>query len=375
MRHTSNLTPSETVAEVLHDKGRRVLRQRCVNHKNATPTPVIAACSYVRVNNKERVAASTLGGHDSLVCRSHEGCDVGGRIERPAVDDVTLPPARRRLARRVRPTLLALPMLSLLFLTGCSQQLVAQIKRLGFSPPASDRSPYILNLWIGAWIAAFAVGFIMWGLILWASKRYQTKHAKMPRQNRYNLPMEIFYTVAPFIIIAVLFYYTVLAQNAVQKKVADPQVTIDVVGQKWSWTFNYKAANNPAVGQDVWEAGTINKTPDLYLPVGKLIQFNLSSPDVIHSFWVPSFYEKLDVIPGRHNSLQMTPTAQGVFAGKCAELCGTYHSAMLFNVHVVSENDYNTYLKSLVAKGQIGEAKGPALANSPVRTGSEEGTR
>ena len=160
-----------------------------------------------------------------------------------------------------------------------------------------------------------------------------------------------------------------------RRKVADPEVTIDVVGQKWSWTFNYKDADNPAVGQDVWEAGTINKTPDLYLPAGKLIQFNLSSPDVIHSFWVPSFYEKLDVIPGRHNSLQLTPTAEGVFPGKCAELCGTYHSAMLFNVHVVSENDYNDYLKSLVAKGQIGEAKGPSQANAPAKTGSEEGTR
>jgi cytochrome c oxidase subunit 2 len=70
----------------------------------------------------------------------------------------------------------------------------------------------------------------------------------------------------------------------------------------------------------------------------------------------------------------MKLTAEGVFAGKCAELCGTYHSAMLFNVHVVSENEYNTYLKSLVAKGQIGEAKGPAKANAPARS-SEEGTR
>ena len=282
---------------------------------------------------------------------------------------------RRRAIRRLRPVVLSLSLFGLLFLTGCSAELTAQIKRLGFPPPASDRSPDILNLWIGTWIAAFAVGILVWALILWAANRYKTKHAKLPNQNRYNLPMEIFYTIAPFIVIAVLFYYTVLAQNAVQKKVADPEVTIDVVGQKWSWTFNYKAADNPAVGQNVWEAGTINKTPDLYLPVGKLIQFNLSSPDVIHSFWVPSFYEKLDVIPGRHNSLQMTTTAEGVFAGKCAELCGTYHSAMLFNVHVVSENDYNSYLKSLIAKGQVGEAKGPALANTPVKTGSEEGTR
>ena len=285
---------------------------------------------------------------------------MGGRTKRPAPDNVTLPPARRGFGSRVRSGLLALSLFGLLFLTGCSPDLVAQIKRLGFPPPASDRSPDVLNLWIGSWIAAFAVGFIMWGLILWSANRYKTKHAKMPRQSRYNLPMEIFYTIAPFIVIAVLFYYTVLAQNAVTKKVADPQVTIDVVGQKWSWTFNYKAANNPAVGSDVWEAGTINKTPDLYLPVGKLIQFNLSSPDVI---------------PGRHNMLQMTPTAEGVFHGRCAELCGTYHSAMLFNVHVVSEADYNAYLKSLVAKGQTGEAKGPALANSPAKTGSEEGTR
>jgi cytochrome c oxidase subunit II len=309
------------------------------------------------------------------VYRSNERRNVGGRTERSAVDEMTVLAARRQLNRRVRPALLAMSTLSLLFLTGCSQQLVDQMKRLGFPPPASDRSGYILNLWIGTWIAAGAVGVLVWGLILWASNRYKTKHAKLPRQTRYNLPMEIFYTIAPFIVIAVLFYYTVLAQDAVQAKPPNPDVTIDVVGQKWSWTFNYKAASNPAVGQDVWEAGTINKTPDLYLPVGKRIQFNLSSPDVIHSFWVPSFYEKLDVIPGRHNSLQMTPTTEGLFAGRCAELCGTYHSAMLFNVHVVSENDYNAYLKTLAAKGQIGEAKGPARANSPVKSGSEEGTR
>ena len=59
----------------------------------------------------------------------------------------------------------------------------------------------------------------------------------------------------------------------------------------------------------------------------------------------------------------LTPNKEGVFAGKCAELCGTYHSAMLFNVHIVSEADYNAYLKTLIAKGQLGEAKGNAEAN------------
>ena len=300
---------------------------------------------------------------------------MGGRTQRSAVDDVTVLAARSRLGSRVRPGLLALSLFGLLFLTGCSTELVDQMKRLGFPAPASDRAMPILNLWIGTWIAAFAVGIAMWGVILWAANRYKTKHAKMPRQNRYNLPMEIFYTIAPFIIIAVLFYYTVLAQNEVKARAPDPEVTIDVVGQKWSWTFNYKAADNPAVGSDVWEAGTINKTPDLYLPAGKLVEFRLTSPDVIHSFWVISFYEKLDVIPGRVNILQLRPTTEGVFAGKCAELCGTYHSAMLFNVHVVSESEYNAYLNSLEAKGQTGEAKGPSEANAPAKSGFEEGTR
>ena len=128
--------------------------------------------------------------------------------------------------------------------------------------------------------------------------------------------MEIFYTIAPFIVIGVLFYYTILAQNAVQKPVAEPEVTVDVVGQKWSWTFNYKEADNPAVGSDVYEAGTINKTPTLYLPVGKTIRFNLSSPDVIHSFWVPAFYRKLDVIPGSPQLHRHDPDRGGHVPGQ-----------------------------------------------------------
>jgi cytochrome c oxidase subunit II len=274
----------------------------------------------------------------------------------------TIPAPSRRGFRYPRHALVGASCLSLLALAGCSSETVAQFKRLGLPVAASDRAPHMLSLWIGTWIAAGIVGVLVCGLILWAALRYRTQHNRLPRQNRYNLPMEILYTVAPFVIIGVLFYYTIVAQHAILKPVPQPQVTVDVVGQKWSWTFNYKSASDPAVGQDVWNAGTINQSPDLYLPVGKSVHFNLSSPDVIHSFWIPSFYQKLDVVPGRHNNFYATPTKEGVFAGKCAELCGTYHSAMLFNVHIVSEDEYHAYLKTLVAKGQTGEAKGPINA-------------
>ena len=108
--------------------------------------------------------------------------------------------------------------LSLVGLAGCSAETLDQLERLGLPEPASDRSPYMLDLWIGTWIAAGIIGVFMWGVILWASLRNKSRHNEMPAQNRYNLPMEIFYTLAPFIVVGVLFYYTVLAQNAMLKQ-------------------------------------------------------------------------------------------------------------------------------------------------------------
>ena len=195
---------------------------------------------------------------------------------------------------------------------------------------------------------------------------------EVPRQTKYHLPMEILYTLVPFLIIGVLFFYTVKAQNGVNAKVESPDHTVNVVGQKWSWTFNYMEQDNPAIGATVHEVGTIEKIPDLYLPVGKSVRFNLTSADVIHSFWVPAFYFKLDVIPGHPNSFDLTPTEEGVFDGKCAELCGTYHAAMLFTVHVVSEEEYNAYVKGLASKGQTGELTGPANPSALPSTAPKE---
>ncbi|NLT29387.1 MAG: cytochrome c oxidase subunit II [Propionibacterium sp.] len=230
------------------------------------------------------------------------------------------------------------------------------------------------NLWIGAWVAALAVGVIMWALMFWAVIRYRRRHDdEVPRQTRYHLPLEIFYTLVPFLIIGVLFYFTVLSQNEITREEENPDHVIDVVGQKWSWTFNYREGDNPDVdAEDVWEAGTIEKVPTLVLPVNESVRFNLSSPDVIHSFWIPAFHYKLDVIPGRANYFDVTPTEVGTFAGKCAELCGTYHSAMIFNVEVVTAEEYEQYLQELAAKGQTGTAHGPQTADVPTNKRAEQ---
>lgn len=259
-------------------------------------------------------------------------------------------------------------------LSGCSQATVEQWGRWGLPEAASDRAPFIGNLWNGAWIASMVIGVLVWGLIGWAVFRYRRRSDdEVPRQVKYNLPMEILYTLVPFLIIGVLFYFTVLSQNEITREEENPDHVIDVVGQKWSWTFNYREGDNPDVdAEDVWEAGTIEKVPTLVLPVNESVRFNLSSPDVIHSFWIPAFHYKLDVIPGRANYFDVTPTEVGTFAGKCAELCGTYHSAMIFNVEVVTAEEYEQYLQELAAKGQTGTAHGPQTADVPTNKRAEQ---
>lgn len=259
-------------------------------------------------------------------------------------------------------------------LAGCSTSTQEQWARFGLPELASDRGQAIGDLWVGAWIASLVVGVFVWGLIGWVVVRYRRRHPdEVPVQTRYNLPIELLYTLVPFLIIAVLFFFTVKAQDTVNEKVDEPDIVVNVIGQKWSWTFNYMAEDDPTINDVVHETGTIEESPDLYLPVNKTVRFNLASADVIHSFWIPNFYYKLDVIPGHPNSFDVTPTVKGEYLGKCAEFCGTYHAAMLFNVHVVDEADYYAHLAELKAQGQTGEITVPAKTTAiPVPTNHEE---
>jgi cytochrome c oxidase subunit 2 len=138
---------------------------------------------------------------------------------------------------------------------------------------------------------------------------------------------------------------------------------VTVVGEQWSWTFNYR--NEPAVGgKTVYDAGTTAHKPTLWLVKGQTVEFHLYSPDVIHSFWVPVFLFKKDVIPGRDNSFAITPDRFGTFKGRCAELCGVYHSRMLFNVKVVDEQQFDAHLRQLQKAGDVGLAIGGKYANN-----------
>jgi cytochrome c oxidase subunit 2 len=214
--------------------------------------------------------------------------------------------------------------------------------------PVTKEGVITQNLWQGAWIAAWAVGAVTWALMLWAAIAYRRRHKDdQPEQTKYNIPIEILYTIVPLIMILGLFWFTAKDQSEILAVSNDQQQTVNVVAYRWNWGFNY-------LDEDAYTVGTPNLPAMLVLPVDEKVRFELTSPDVIHSFWVPSFLFKMDVIPGKTNVFELTPNKVGTYAGKCAELCGVDHSRMLFNVKIVERAEFDAYIADLKAKGQSG---------------------
>lgn len=271
-----------------------------------------------------------------------------------------------RSNRRLRWAVLPVAVTLVVVLAGCTPQQLRGFLPAG-SVDATNHTPGITGLWVTSWIVLLAVGILTWGLIIWAAIVYRRRKGQtgLPVQMRYNLPIEIFYTIVPLILVLGFFAFTAKEQNSIENPTKNPDVSIQVYGKRWAWDFNYldvgpgkKGVNQPGIqAQELQNSnGSIDtaKIPVLYLPVNKSIQIELLSRDVNHSFWIVDFLYKKDNIPGRDNYMYFTPTKLGTFEGKCAELCGDYHSLMLFNVKVVTEAEYTSYIQSLVDKGQTG---------------------
>jgi cytochrome c oxidase subunit II len=248
-----------------------------------------------------------------------------------------------RLAR-----LAALGLLGVLTLTGCSMP-NNEFWRFGWPDGITEEATAMRELWTGSVIAALIVGVLVWALILFPVFAHRKKGDELPKQTAYNLPLEIAYTVAPFLIIAGLFFYTVVVQNEVMERSEDPDETIAVNAFKWNWQFVYPDTEGED-GEPVETVGNSEQIPILVVPTDRTVRFELSSADVIHSFWVPEFLFKLDVIPGnengRDNVFEVVVDEEGAYVGRCAELCGTYHAFMNFEVRAVSGDDYDAYLEA-----------------------------
>lgn len=240
--------------------------------------------------------------------------------------------------------------------TGCS---VYQAFSLGWPQGITAQADRMRELWIWAVIAALAVGAIVAVLIMWTVTFHRKKSDKMPRQFQYNVPLEIIYTVIPFVIVCVLFYFTVTTQDFVDAKVNDPNLRVGVVAFQWNWEFQYlqdKPDNNGVYhvrlaqdGEPVATVGSTTTIPLLVVPTNRVVEYRLRSRDVVHSFYIPDFLFKRDVFPdpeknNTDNVFQTTVQRPGAFVGHCAELCGTYHSMMNFELRALPPDLFDRYL-------------------------------
>jgi cytochrome c oxidase subunit II len=247
-----------------------------------------------------------------------------------------------RSQRGVKTLLGAIFVFGALLLTGCENGSV-----YGYEADLSSVNETSWHLWRGAWLAAGAVGIFTAALILWPVLRHRRKEGdpQYPKQTQYNIPVEIAYTIIPFVIVAVLFYFTARDQAVITaKEPSQVQHTIDVTGFQWSWQFGHQDGGKEAV-----VTGTPAQPPTLVLPQGERVAFNIYSPDVVHGFWIPAFMIQIQNIPGVTNRIEFTANKLGEYPGRCNILCGRNHSQMVFKVKVVTPEEYDTYVETLKA--------------------------
>jgi cytochrome c oxidase subunit 2 len=245
----------------------------------------------------------------------------------------------KNMVRRFVALLALVP--GMFFLTGCSK-----VSGLGFEEGISSVNDISLSLWQGAWIAAGVVGVFTFILIIWPAIFHRAKAGKgeFPKQTQYNISVEILYTLIPFIIVAVLFYFTAVKQTEIVKKTTAPAHEITVNGFQWSWQFTYEEA-----GPRATVTGTPAKPPTLVIPQGEEVRYKIVASDVVHGFWIPAFMIQMQNLPGVTNQLEFTANKLGEFPGRCNILCGRNHSQMLFKVKVVTPSEYKTYIETLKA--------------------------
>jgi cytochrome c oxidase subunit 2 len=254
------------------------------------------------------------------------------------------PPAGIRLRSVLR---IGLPLTLIALLGGC------------LVPPAPETSQahdvfnlYILVLSLGALVFVAVEGMIVYSIF-----RYRRRDDRLPRQIHGNTLVEIIWTAIPTVIVLILFTFSTLTLARTEAKAQNP-LTIEVDGFQWQWTFRYLDAGYTVTG-------TPNSPPVMGLPVNQPIKLILKSNDVIHSFYVPHFLVKRDVIPfppGQPvNQLEFTVTDVGTYAGQCAEFCGDLHARMTFSVQAMTPARFQQWL----ADAKAGKSAAPAASVAP----------
>lgn len=203
-----------------------------------------------------------------------------------------------------------------------------------------------------AFIFIFAISFLftigITAFMIYILIRFSRKRNKNPQQFSGNTKLEVIWTVVPLIIVLLMFYYGWVGFAPMRKVPADA-MAVKVIGKMWTWDFDYGN-------------GKISK--ELVLPHNRNIKLDLVSADVNHSFFIPAFRVKEDVIPGYENYMWFKPTVKGTYDIYCSEYCGLAHSAMVAKTTVVDSLEFDKWLAELKVTGNLPDHPGLALLKS-----------
>lgn len=236
-------------------------------------------------------------------------------------------------------------------MSGCASDL----PQTPFDPKGPVASMQLSLLAMSMWIA-LAIGTVVALLLVVAIIRFKAKgnETTIPKQIHGNHSLEIIWTLIPVLILVAVAIPTVKTVFATQQANAAADMTVKVVGHQWWWEFQYP--EKFAVGNE------------LVIPAGKPVNFEITSDDVIHSFWVPKLGGKMDVIPGRINHMWLQADEPGLYFGQCAEFCGASHTKMRFRVKAVTQAEYDAWVTDRQA-GAVKSTDAKAVAGLKLMQG------
>jgi cytochrome c oxidase subunit 2 len=233
----------------------------------------------------------------------------------------------------VRRALVAAPLLTLALAFGSAAPVAAQSWVVS---PASGNADIITQLFYFTLVLAGVVFVLVEGLLIYSSLRFRRRApipGREPPQIHGNTRLEVMWAIVPALILISLFAISVTRLGTLGSIPQDPNaMRITVTGRQFQWEFGYPDANTSVFDE-------------LVVPVGRPVIMEVTSEDVIHSFWVPDLYGKIDAIPGRTNRIWFQARDPGTYRGVCAELCGDAHGRMLFRAEVMPEAEFEQWLQ------------------------------
>lgn len=234
------------------------------------------------------------------------------------------------------------------FLSSCAMSLDGDTPQTTLDPKG-PQAQTIQNLVVPVFIVAGIVFVAVMGGTLYIVTRFRARgdedYDEFPEQLHGNFKLEIGWTIAPAVVLAVIAFFTVATIFDLAKKPSPEALTVEVIGQQWWWEYRY----------DIDEDGTpdIITANDMVIPTDRQISLRIKSNDVIHSWWAPALNGKKDAVPGRVQPLTLSTPNAGEYIGQCTEFCGLSHAQMRIKVVALEPADFEAWAEKEQAPWKV----------------------